>query len=288
MGREQIRAREYFYFCIASLIFILILSCTGIRDAILQNQAQEYLLRGQKLLSHRNYEGAANEFQKVLLLPPDKPLKDEALFNMGLVYAHFGNPKKDYEKSLNLFLKVLNDYPKSHQVEQAKIWVGVLLENFETNKKVGKLKEAMKNREERKETFKEPKRKEQQETRFEEYGEGRENLIRSQKLLVRGNYEGAIVENQKVLSLPDLRSPKDEALFNLGLIYAHFKNPRRDIEKSLEYFKRLIKHYPKSSFIEQTKTWVGILEENEELNYLIQKLKQVDIDIEEMKREKPP
>jgi outer membrane protein assembly factor BamD (BamD/ComL family) len=288
MGREQIRARKYFHFCIASLIFILIFSCAGIRDAILQNQAQEYLLRGQKLLSHRNYEGAANEFQKVLLLPPDKPLKDEALFNMGLVYAHFGNPKKDYEKSLNLFLKVLNDYPKSHQVEQAKIWVGVLLENFETHKKVGKLKEAMKNGEERKETFKEPKRKEQQETRFEEYGEGRENLIRSQKLLVRGNYEGAIVENQKVLSLPDLRSPKDEALFNLGLIYAHFKNPRRDIEKSLEYFKRLIKHYPKSSFVEQAKTWVGILEENEELNYLIQKLKQVDIDIEEMKREKPP
>jgi tetratricopeptide (TPR) repeat protein len=173
-------------------------------------------------------------------------------------------------------------------VEQAKIWVGVLLENFEINKKVGKLKEAMKNSEERKKRFKEPKRKEQQETRLEEYGEGRENLIRSQKLLARGNYEGAIVENQKVLSLPDLRSPKDEALFNLGLIYAHFKNPRKDIEKSLEYFKRLIKHYPKSSFVEQAKTWVGILEENEELNYLIQKLKQVDIDIEEMKREKPP
>jgi outer membrane protein assembly factor BamD (BamD/ComL family) len=288
MGRKQIRARKYFYFCITSLIFILIFGCVGIRDAILQNQAQECLLRGQKLLSQRNYEGAANEFQKVLLLPPDKPLKDEALFNMGLVYAHFGNPKKDYEKSLNLFLKVLNDYPKSHQVEQAKIWVGVLLENFETNKKLRKLKEAMKNREERKETFKEPKRKEQEETRFEEYGEGRENLIRSQKLLVRGNYEGAIVENQKVLSLSDLRSPKDEALFNLGLIYAHFKNPQKDIEKSLEYFKKLIKHYPKSSFVEQAKTWVGILEENRELNYLIQKLKQVDIEIEEMKREKPP
>jgi tetratricopeptide (TPR) repeat protein len=288
MGRKQIRARKYFYFYIASLISILIFSCAGMRDAILQNQAQQYLLRGQKLLSHRNYEDAANEFQKVLSLPPDKPLKDEALFNMGLVYAHFGNPKKDYEKSLNLFLKILNDYPESHQVEQAKIWVGVLLENFEINKRVGKLKEAMKNSEERKETFKEPKRKEQQETRLEEYGEGRENLIRSQKLFARGNYEGAIVENQKVLSQPDLRSPKDEALFNLGLIYAHFKNPRKDIEKSLEYFKRLIKHYPKSSFVEQAKTWVGILEENEELNFLIQKLKQVDIDIEEMKREKPP
>jgi hypothetical protein len=55
----------------------------------------------------------------------------------------------------------------------------------------------------------------------------------------------------------------------------------------LEYFKRLIKNYPRSSFVEQANTWAGILEENEELNYIIQKLKQVDIDIEEMKRNKP-
>jgi hypothetical protein len=32
--------------------------------------------------------------------------------------------------------------------------------------------------------------------------------------------------------------------------------------------------------------WVGILEENEELDHLIQKLRQVDIEIEEMKRKK--
>jgi tetratricopeptide (TPR) repeat protein len=288
MGREQIRAWKYVYFCTASLILIPLFSCAGIEDARLRNQAQEYLLRGQTLLSQRNYDGAVDEFQKVLSLPLNKPLKAEALYNMGLVYAHFGNPKRDYKKSLNLFLKILNDYPKSYQVEQAKIWAGVLLENLETAKKAEKLREAIKNWEERKESLKELRRRNQQETKFEEYGEGREYLIRSQKLLAQGNYEGAVVENQKVLSLPDPRSPKDEALLNLGLIYAHFRNPQKDIEKSLEYFKRLIKHYPKSSFVEQAKTWVGILEENEELNYLIQKLKQVDIDIEEMKRKKLP
>ena len=74
---------------------------------------------------------------------------------------------------------------------------------------------------------------------------------------------------------------------HLGLIYAHFRNPQRDIEKSLEYFKRLIKNYPKSSFVEQAKIWIRILEENGELNYLIQKLKQVDIDIGGMKRNRP-
>jgi tetratricopeptide (TPR) repeat protein len=288
MGGEQIRARKHFYFCIASLIFISLFGCAWMKDAWFPNQAQEYLSRGQKLFSQRNYDEAMDEFQKVLSLPPDKPLKDEALYNMGLLYAHFGNPKRDYEKSLKLFLKVLNDYPKSHQAEQAKIWVGILLQNFESNKKAEKLKEALKNSEERKEMFKELTKKKQEEAKFGEYGEGRENLIRSQRFLAQGNYERAVIENQKVLSLPDPRSPKDEALFNLGLIYAHSRNPQKDVEKSLEYFRRLIKQYPKSPFVEQARTCVGILEENEELNYLIQKLKQVDIDIEEMKRKKPP
>ena len=287
MGRERTWAWKYVYFCIASLIFLSILSCTVSKDASLRKEAQEHLLRGQKLLAHRNYDGALEEYQKVLFLPSPKSLEDEALFNMGLVYAHFGNPKRNYEKSLNLFLKILNDYPETHLLEQTKILVGVLLENLETNKKFENLKEIVKDKEERKEKFKEVGKTKHEETKFEEYEESREYLIRSKKLLAQGNYEGAIAENHKVLSLSDRRSMKDEALLNLGLIYAHFRNPQKDIEKSLEYFNRLIKNYPKSSFVEQAKIWVGILEENEELSYRIQKLKQLDIYIEEMKRKKP-
>jgi len=287
MGTEQMRAQKTVCFCIASLISLTLLSCAGMKEASLRKEAQEHLLRGQKLLAQKRYDVALNEFQKALSLHPQKHPEEEALFNMGLVYAHFGNPKRDYKKSLDLFLKILNDYPEGHLTEQTKIWVGVLLENLETTKKLEKLKKAVKDREESKERFKEPRKTIQRELRFQESEEGQEHLLRSQKLLAQGNYEGAVGENQKVLSLPDPRSSKDEALFNLGLIYAHSRNPQRDIQKSLEYFKRLIKNYPRSSFVEQANTWAGILEENEELNYIIQKLKQVDIDIEEMKRNKP-
>jgi tetratricopeptide (TPR) repeat protein len=287
MGRKPTWAWKHVYFCITNLICLSIFSCTVIREIRLRYEAQEYLLQGQNLLAQRNYEGALKEFQKVLSLPPPKSLEDEALFNMGLVYAHFGNPKRNYERSLNLFLEILNDHPESHLLEQAKILVGVLLENLGTTKKFEKLKETIKEKEERKEAFKEVGKTKQQEARVEEYEGGQEHLIRSKKLLDQGNYEGAIAENQQVLSLSDLRSLKDEALFNLGLIYSHSRNPQKDIKESLEYFKRLIKNYPKSSFVEQAKMWVGILEENEKLNHLIQNLKQVDIDVEEMKRKKP-
>lgn len=287
MGTEQMRGREYAYFCIASLISLALLSCAGMKEASLRKEAQQYLLRGQKMLAQKSYDLALNEFQKVLSLHSQKHLEEEALFEMGLVYAHFGNPKRDYKKSLDLFLKVLNDYPEGHLTEQTKIWVGVLLDNLETTKKLEKLKRAVKDREESKERFKESRRTKPQQLRFEESDEGQERLLRSQKLLAQGNYEGAVGENQKVLALSDPRSSKDEALFNLGLIYAHSRNPQRDIQRSLDYFKRLIKNYPRSSFVEQANTWVAVLEENEELNHIIEKLKQVDIDIEEMKRSRP-
>jgi tetratricopeptide (TPR) repeat protein len=286
MGRERIRAWEYVYFCIASLIFVFLLSCSVIREHREKKELQEYLLRGQKLLAQRNYDAAVEAYQKALSLSFHKPPEDEALFNMGLAYAHFGNPKKDYKKSIDFFLRVLNDYPQSRLAMQARIWVGVLLESTESLKKIERLQEATKKLEKVTQTLKESEKAKQPGAKGEEYGEAREHLLRSQKFLAQGNYEGAISENKKILSSSDPRFPKDEALFNLGLIYAHFGNPQQDLEKSIEFFKTLIKNNPKSSLVEQAKVWVEILQENEELNHLLRKLKQVDIEIEEMKRKK--
>jgi tetratricopeptide (TPR) repeat protein len=286
MGRERIRAWKYVYFCVASVMFLSLSSCAVIQEHRESKELRTYLLQGQKLLAQRNYDAALEAYQKVLSLSPHKPPEDEAIFNMGLTYAHFGNPKKDYKKSIDLFLRVLNEYPESHLSVQAKIWVGVLLESTESIKKAERLKETIRNLEKVKQTWKGSEKAKQPEARWEDYGEAREHLIRSQKFLAQGNYEGAINENKKILSSSDSRSPKDEALFNLGLIYAHFGNPEQDLEKSIEFFKTLIKNNPKSSLAEQAKVWVEILEENKGLNHLLQKLKQVDIEIEDMKRKK--
>jgi outer membrane protein assembly factor BamD (BamD/ComL family) len=283
MGRERTTAWKYGCFFAASLIFFSLFSCAATKQVFLRKDAQRHLSDGRKLLAEKNYDGALSEFQKALSLHPPKPLEEEALFDMGLVSAHFANPKKDYRRSLNLFLKILNDYPESHLAEQAKIWAGVLQTNLETTKSFEKLKRSM----ERRERLRDPRKRRQEDTRPEESEESRQHLIRSLKLLGQGNYEGAAGEVQKVLASSDPGSAKDEALFTLGLLYVHSGNPQRDIQKSLDYFRRLIRNYPKSSFVEQAKIWAGILEENEELNYLIQKLKQVDIDIEEMKRNRP-
>ena len=123
--------------------------------------------------------------------------------------------------------------------------------------------------------------------------EVREHLIGGQRFLAKGDYEGALQENQKTLSLAAHGPYGDQALFNLGLIYAHYGNPKKDYGKSIAFFQKLVKEYPESPLIEQAKIWVGVLEANDllhqvndKLNEVIKKSKQVDIEIEKKKREK--
>lgn len=99
-----------------------------------------------------------------------------------------------------------------------------------------------------------------------EWTEAWQSLLRSRQYHAQGDYPAAIKENQRVLSLTPDSSPGDEALFNLGLIYAHTENPGRDYEKSLAFFKKMLQDFPQSSLLKQASTWVVVLEEKERFN----------------------
>ena len=151
---------------------------------------------------------------------------------------------------------------------------------------------------------------------IKERGERRQDRnLRSQEFLNRRDFEEALKECRKILSLPSPESPKDRALFHIGLIYAHPENPKRDYGKSFDAFKKLTKDYPHSPLADEARAWIGVFLENErliqrneklsqsneklsqtneklsqtveKLNQVIEKSKQVDIEIEEKKREKP-
>ncbi len=64
---------------------------------------------------------------------------DEALFHMGLICAHSGNPRKDYEKSASYFKKLIKDYPQSPFREPAKILIGMLQDNDRLNRTIERL-----------------------------------------------------------------------------------------------------------------------------------------------------
>ena len=64
----------------------------------------------------------------------------------------------------------------------------------------------------------------------------------------------------------------------MGLIYAHYDNPNKDYKKSLAYFKELLNKFPKSKLYGQAKIWINLLD-------TMEKAKQVDIEIEEKRKE---
>ena len=117
-------------------------------------------------------------------------------------------------------------------------------------------------------------------------------LESGRRLLAYGNYEEAFSQFQKAISLSPQASPADEALFCTGLIYAYPGNPGKNDAKSASYFKKLIKDFPQSPFREPAKILIGMLQDDDRLNQTIEKLnqiieesKQVDIQLEEKRKE---
>jgi len=157
MGRERIRTREFIYLCIASLILFICFSCAlldekekmGLKKEEAKGKGEaskilsEHLFQARKLLEQRDFDGSIRENQKVLSLAGQNPPADEALFNLGLIYAHSGNPRKDYGKSVGFFRKLMKDYPQSPLAVQARIWTGVLLENEKMSLTIQKLNQVI-------------------------------------------------------------------------------------------------------------------------------------------------
>jgi tetratricopeptide (TPR) repeat protein len=103
-------------------------------------------------------------------------------------------------------------------------------------------------------------------------------LLLAQRLMEKGHFEASVDAGQKSLFRSEKKSPGDEALFHMGLIYAHYNNPKKDYKKSIAYFERVVNEYPRSPLAGQAKIWIAVLN-------IIEQSKQVDIQIEEMKKE---
>lgn len=86
-----------------------------------------------------------------------------------------------------------------------------------------------------------------------------------------------------------------EALYLMGIIYALPQNPNSNLERSLESFQTLIKKHPNSDLTREAEAWVSTLrkikkqdKEVLDLKDQIDKLKKIDLGIEEKKRRELP
>jgi tetratricopeptide (TPR) repeat protein len=142
MGRKSGRAGKHLCVCLALLI-VFVSGCSLLRDWREQRQIRDSMLQGHSLFVYGDYDGASAKYREALALAGDHAPADAAVYNIGLIYAHPSNPKRDYRKAIESFSKVISDYAQSPWAEQARVWVG-LLQQVEISKQEAELtREAM-------------------------------------------------------------------------------------------------------------------------------------------------
>lgn len=67
---------------------------------------------------------------------PQTPPGDIALFNMGLIYVHYANPKRDTGLARVFFARLEKEFPDSPRRMEAKVWSNIL-ETMENEKRQG-------------------------------------------------------------------------------------------------------------------------------------------------------
>ena len=120
MGRKRIRQGKHLHVFIACVILAGICGCSGLQGVLARPdywQADHYLAGG-------DYQAALKQYREITELYPQAA--DEALFEMGCLYAHPKNPQRDYQKSLDAFRRVVNDFPRSRYRETADALLSVV------------------------------------------------------------------------------------------------------------------------------------------------------------------
>ncbi len=129
------------------------------------------------------------------------------------------------------------------------------------------------------------------------------DLKQGERLLAGGDYRGALKAYRKVLDRnlqpgSPAKPGTDQALFYIGAIYAAPKNSERDYQKALDSFQKLIREFPQSRYRSEAERSVLLLREImsrekrlkmlkkqiDSLEDQIEKMKEIDLDIEEKRR----
>lgn len=125
------------------------------------------------------------------------------------------------------------------------------------------------------------------------------------------NFQAALKYNEAALL--QRKGAPDIALYNIGFILAHPSNPKRDQPRALHMFQTLVAEHPRSVLVEQSQTWIQVLQqqqkladekqkiaeekralsrqremllqERQKLNYANEKSQQLDIEIEKRRRQ---
>jgi L,D-peptidoglycan transpeptidase YkuD (ErfK/YbiS/YcfS/YnhG family) len=109
-GKRQRGMGEYlrlFFVCIM-ITPILICGCCYIDEGL---QVRSISQEANDFFNQGKYEASLKKYEQIIEKHP--AVADRILFEMGIIYAYPRNERKDYQKSLECFQKLVRDYPDS-------------------------------------------------------------------------------------------------------------------------------------------------------------------------------
>jgi tetratricopeptide (TPR) repeat protein len=150
---------------------------------------------------------------------------------------------------------------------------------------------------------------------FSQYSEANQLLFQAKSSFASGDFLTSLKKSQEMLN----RFPQtygEHALYMMGLIYANPEYTYVNYDISIHYFKKLVEEYPESVFKNRAEIWISLLNQNmdyakmidkknKRISFLenklgiekkeiinlqnqIKRLKEIDLGIEERKREALP
>jgi len=141
MGQERSGKGEHVLLCIACCVNIWLSLC-GCAHSVKQSQGDQALGEAKELRAMGDYSASEKKTLGVLEDFP-QTLGDEALFQMGLLYALPKNPNADFEKSGSFFQKLVTLYPDSSRKEEASAWIFLLTRKAGNEKETLELQSRM-------------------------------------------------------------------------------------------------------------------------------------------------
>lgn len=97
---------------------ILICSCSHFDEG---HQARSISREANDFFNQGKYEASLSKYEQIIEKHPE--VADRVLFEVGIIYAHPRNEKKDYQKSLECFQKIVKDYPDSEYRRDSQMMV---------------------------------------------------------------------------------------------------------------------------------------------------------------------
>lgn len=154
MGKKQAGKRQHFFFFLTGYMIILI-GFSGCMEkdrshlakqrieSVLETEGERSLDFARSFMAKGLYKESLERSESVLKQYP-RSLGDQALLNLGLVYADPGYAEADVQKSIKYFERLIEVYPESILKVEAEIWILVLQDRMLKDREMSKLTQTLK------------------------------------------------------------------------------------------------------------------------------------------------